>query len=164
MGLWNWLLSNRKKESPQRRRSSRAPRVKARRLVVEALEPRQLLGGDPSLTGLLAQDTPNPRPTGDPLAAAAQMITLTAYTAPPLFDPGIPALEPYFQGLQQIYNRSKQSPGTAIVLGRRGGGRRRRIPTAPLRQRDAREAVDRQLGRWQPVARCVHKPDVGRSA
>ncbi len=94
MGLWNWLLGVPKKQSRQRRKPSPAPRAKSRRLVLESLEPRQLLSGggplDPGEAALLAKQTPDPHPTGDQPTATAQVIPLSAYTAAAITDPGCP--------------------------------------------------------------------------
>ncbi len=116
MGLWNWLLGGQKEPSPRcgnpsrviRAKRQRAPLPKGRRLTVESLETRRLLDG--SLTVLLAKETPSPHPTGDPPSATAQVITLTTYAPLPLNDPGIPSLEPFFQGLQQIYDNISSDP------------------------------------------------------
>jgi uncharacterized delta-60 repeat protein/RHS repeat-associated protein len=98
--LWDrWKNQSRVQHKPKRQRTLLG---RGRRLVLESLETRRMLDG--SIASILASDTPNPHPTGDPPSYTSQIVSLTSYTAPPLFDPGIPAIEPLIQGLQEIYN------------------------------------------------------------
>ncbi len=101
-------------ESRQRRKPSRAPRAKSRRLIVESLEARQLLSGgsplDPGFAALLAKMTPDPHPTGDQPSQTASTIALAAYTPATIFDPGIPEIEPFIQGERQIFSNILSNP------------------------------------------------------
>ena len=113
MGLWNWLLGVRKMHSPRCRKPSRDRRAKSRRLVLESLESRQLLSSaplDPGLAALLAKETPDPHRTGDQPSDTAQVIALADYTPAPIMDPGIPSLEPFFDGLREIYSSILSNP------------------------------------------------------
>ena len=104
MGLWNRFLSGRKKPWRQG--------VKPRRLLVEPLEARRLLSVSPptSLAALLASETPDPHPTGDPPSATATVIALAAYVPAAIFDPGIAVLEPLIQGEEQIESNILSNP------------------------------------------------------
>ena len=71
MGLWNWLLNGWKAAIPTAGEAPPRPRGKSRRLVLESLEPRRLLSGnpplDPAFAAMLANVTPTPhRPATNP--------------------------------------------------------------------------------------------------
>ena len=116
MGKRNWFWNGWRRQPRARRQAkpSRAVIGKTRFLLLESLEPRQLLSAgpplDPILASLLVKMTPVPHPDGDRPSDTGQMITLTAYTAAPIFDPGIPAFEPFVQGEQQIFSNILSNP------------------------------------------------------
>jgi uncharacterized delta-60 repeat protein len=99
---------------PRRRRDVRRKRLPSdRRLQIEGLEVRRLLTASPlafSIPALLAQQTPAPHPTGLPAPITAQVIALANYSPYQIMDPGIPALEPLIQGLDQIESNILSNP------------------------------------------------------
>ncbi len=101
MANWNWFWKRKKKQPPRR--------SKPRRLVLEHLEPRQLLSGNP-FAATLAKVTPDPQPSGDQPSAEAATVSLAAYTPAAINDPGVAPLEPYFDGLRQIYSQILDNP------------------------------------------------------
>lgn len=112
MRMFGWLWNRWKNcsRAPRKPKHQPMPRHKGRRLALESLETRRMLDG--SIASILASDTPNPHPTGDPPSATAQVITLTSYTAPqlPFESSGDPDIEQFIQGLQQIYSNISSNP------------------------------------------------------
>jgi uncharacterized delta-60 repeat protein/RHS repeat-associated protein len=104
LSFFTWLFT------PRPPKIARTTGMGRRRLAFESLETRRMLDG--SVAALLASETPNPHPTGDPPSVTAQVISLTSYTAPqlPFTSSGDPDLEELLQGLQQIYNNISSNP------------------------------------------------------
>ena len=88
MANWNWFWKRKKKQPPRR--------SKPRRLVLEHLEPRQLLSGNP-FAATLAKVTPDPQPSGDQPSAEAATVSLAAYTPAAINDPGVAPSKPYLR-------------------------------------------------------------------
>ena len=99
MGIGNWLWKRRKKEFRRPARRPSTPRPKARRLLLESLEPRQLLSGYPPMAPFqvnqLAAETPNPHPTGNQPSNTAELVPLASYTPATIFNPGVRGLQSY---------------------------------------------------------------------
>ena len=126
MRKWNWLWNSFGKWPKTSRRARRAsPAVqRSRSLSLEPLEDRRLLSVDATIAALLAKMTPDPHPTGDQPSDTSRMITLTAYSPQPIFDPGIAELEPLIDGERLIFRQHLEQPtGPALVLGRGCGCR-----------------------------------------
>ena len=125
---WFWNAWKKKAHGGHRENRSRMTSQRTRLLLLEFLEPRQLLSGM-SVADMLARATPNPHASGDQPTDSSQMVVLSSYTPaalPP--DPGIsPDITEFIAGLQQIESSVAANPnarpsywGESIVAGDNG--------------------------------------------